>query len=136
MNDQFDIQFFGMGIRKILENFHIPSDDFHLEIKLSTQTFDCIRITWQHFLYMEGNTIIPKVDFLLLDDHIYSLLESNNYKINKYGVIIGIPYPSFDIYIKNFPEELSRPDCVSKMGNNKGISWYYELQRRKLIGTS
>jgi len=57
-----------------------------------------------------------------------------NFETTNYGLIIGLPYKIFDAYIEKFPEELTNPDAISKIGSKNGvISYYYAFLRRKTL---
>jgi hypothetical protein len=135
MEEKYDIQSLGSGIINILEDNHLPSDDFNLEVRFSTATFNKISVRWTHYSEMKSDVPLQKINFTFLDDQIYALLKMYNFEITTYGLIIGIPYKIFDAYIEKFPEELSSPDVISKTGTQKGtISFYYALQRRIKLG--
>jgi hypothetical protein len=130
MNEKYDIQSLGLEISKILRKYQLPTNDFHLEFHLKSDSFNRISISWQ--LYSkenELNPVFPRIDFDLVDEELFKLLTKFGYLISNYGLIIGMPENNFDTYIENYPEELSSVDVVQKIGNNNGIDYYYVIQK-------
>jgi hypothetical protein len=136
MQQKNEIQSLGSEIMNILNDNHLPINDFVLEIHFSTPVFSNISIEWQHYSEIQSNFSLQQINFLQLNNQIYSLLKTYNFELTLYGLIIGIPHQIFDAYIENFPEELTSIDVISKTGTQDNtISYYYALQRRKKIGT-